>query len=103
MKYDPESILEEDDVPWYKVISRTCLQCMINNSDIPLFFLSLVVLFLSVNRCCYCVVVVAIISALTCMRFRLMNATLWSALIVLYCHKDWNVNFGNVQVMWNRT
>ena len=105
---DPEAaslvIEEEDDYdePCYMFVAKTCCRCLMNNADIPLFFISLLVLFLSVNRCCYCVVVVAIISALTCMRFRLMNATLWSALLVLYWHKNWNINFGNVQVVWNR-
>ena len=47
--------------------------------------------------------VVAIVSALMCMRFPLLNATLWSALIVLYLHKDWNMNFGNVKISWNRS
>jgi hypothetical protein len=94
---------EDDIIPCHKIILRSCAQCIMNNADIPLFFVSLLVLFLSVNRCCYCVVVVAIISALTCMRFRVMNATLWSALIVLYWHKDWNINFGNVQIVWNRS
>lgn len=76
---------------------------MINHSDIPLFFLSFVILYLSINKCCYCVMVVAIVSALLCMRFPLLNATLWSSLIVLYLHKDWNLNFGNVKVTWNRS
>ena len=84
-------------------LGQTCAWCMINHSDIPLFFLSFIVLYLSINRCCYCVMVVAIVSALLCMRFPLMNATLWSSLIVLYLHKDWNLNFGNVKVSWNRS
>ena len=83
-------------------IGQGCAWCMINHSDIPLFFLSFIVLYLSINRCCYCVMVVAVISALMCMRFPLLNATLWSSLIVLYLHKDWNLNFGNVKVSWNR-
>jgi hypothetical protein len=36
------------------------------------------------------------------MRFRILNATLWSALIVLYMHKDWDLSFGAVRVSWNR-
>jgi hypothetical protein len=83
-------------------VGQGCAWCLINHTDIPLFFLSFIILYLSINRCCYCVVVVAIVSALMCMRFPLLNATLWSALIVLYLHKDWNLNFGNVKVSWNR-
>ena len=84
-------------------VGQGCAWCLINHTDIPLFFLSFIILYLSINRCCYCVVVVAIVSALMCMRFPLLNATLWSALIVLYLHKDWNLNFGNVKVSWNRS
>ena len=85
-----------------EMVGHGCAWCFINHSDIPLFFISFLILYLSINRCCYCVVVVAIISALLCMRFPLLNATLWSSLIVLYLHKDWNLNFGNVKVSWNR-
>ncbi len=84
-------------------MGQTCAWCMINHSDIPLFFLSFIVLYLSINKCCYCVMIVAIISALLCMRFPLLNATLWSSLVVLYLHKDWNLNFGNVKLTWNRS
>lgn len=92
-----------DDTPSFGAwLGQGCAWCMINHSDIPLFFLSFVVLYLSINTCCYCVMVVTIISALMCMRFPLLNATLWSSLIVLYLHKDWNLNFGNVKVSWNR-
>jgi hypothetical protein len=86
-----------------EMVGQGCAWCLINHTDIPLFFLSFIILYLSINRCCYCVVVVAIVSALMCMRFPLLNATLWSALIVLYLHKDWNINFGNVKVSWNRS
>ena len=102
---------ESDDDGWFSDESQSigvwigqgCVWCMINHSDIPLFFLSFIVLYLSINRCCYCVMVVAIISAILCMRFPLLNATLWSSLIVLYLHKDWNLNFGNVKISWNRS
>lgn len=99
--YNPDEEGEEDE-GCGAMLGRGCAWCMINHSDIPLFFLSFIVLYLSINRCCYCVMVVAIISALLCMRFPLLNATLWSSLIVLYLHKDWNLNFGNVKVSWNR-
>ncbi len=106
--YDTDS--EDDDDGWFSEgrqstgvwLGQGCIWCMINHSDIPLFFLSFIVLYLSINRCCYCVMVVAIISAMLCMRFPLLNATLWSSLIVLYLHKDWNLNFGNVKISWNR-
>jgi hypothetical protein len=100
--------MAEDDGHWDDTqsfgawLGQGCAWCMINHSDIPLFFLSFVVLYLSINTCCYCVMVVTIVSALMCMRFPLLNATLWSSLIVLYLHKDWNLNFGNVKVSWNR-
>jgi hypothetical protein len=99
---DDDDWLVEENESVGAMIGRGCAWCMINHSDIPLFFLSLLVMYLSINHCCYCVMVVAIISALLCMRFPLLNATLWSALIVLYLHKDWNLNFGNVKVSWNR-
>ena len=86
-----------------ETVGQGCAWCLINHTDIPLFFISFLVLYLSINRCCYCVMVVAIVSALMCMRFPLLNATLWSALIVLYLHKDWNMNFGNVKISWNRS
>ena len=93
---------DEDEQSCAATVGQGCAWCLINHTDIPLFFLSFVILYLSINSCCYCVVVVAIVSALMCMRFPLLNATLWSALIVLYLHKDWNLNFGNVKVSWNR-
>lgn len=80
---------------------RACAWFLVNHMDIPVFFVSLLVLYLSINRCCYCVFMVALVSATLCMRFRILNATLWSALIVLYLHKDWNLKFGNVQLSWN--
>ena len=89
-------------VPFSAYLGRACGYCLLNHYDIPVFILSFVVLFLSVNRCCYCVVVVAILCALLCLRFPILNAPLWSSLVVLYFHKDWNVNFGNIQVHWNR-
>ena len=46
--------------------------------------------------------VVAIVSALMCMRFPIFNAVLWSAIAVLYLHKDWNLSFGDVKIVWNR-
>jgi hypothetical protein len=94
---------EELQQTYGEMAGQFCAWCLINHTDIPLFFISFLILYLSINRCCYCVVIVAIISALLCMRFPLMNATLWSALIVLYLHKDWNLNFGNVKISWNRS
>jgi hypothetical protein len=93
---------DEDEQTCAATVGQGCAWCLVNHTDIPLFFLSFIILYLSINRCCYCVVVVAIVSALMCMRFPLLNATLWSALIVLYLHKDWNINFGNVKIAWNR-
>ena len=108
---ETQSRQEYSDGDWFEEerqglgawMGQSCAWCMINHSDIPLFFLSFIVLYLSINKCCYCVMVVAIISALLCMRFPLLNATLWSSLVVLYLHKDWNLNFGNVKVTWNRS
>jgi hypothetical protein len=93
----------DDDQSYGEMVGQGCAWCFLNHTDIPLFFISFLILYLSINRCCYCVMVVAIISALLCMRFPLLNATLWSALIVLYMHKDWNLNFGNVKISWNRS
>ena len=86
-----------------EVLGRGCAWCLMNHFDIPIFFLSYLVLYLSVNRCCHCVLVVAIVSALLCIRFRILNATLWSAIIVLYMHKDWDISLGAVRVTWNRS
>jgi len=99
---DEDWLPEADGQSFGEWIGQGCAWCMINHSDIPLFLLSFVVLYLSINRCCYCVMVVAIVSALMCMRFPLLNATLWSSLIVLYLHKDWKLSFGDVKVSWNR-
>ena len=99
---DEADWLEDERQGFGAWLGQTCAWCMINHSDIPLFFLSFIVLYLSINKCCYCVMIVAIISALMCMRFPLLNATLWSSLVVLYLHKDWNLNFGNVKLTWNR-
>lgn len=99
---------EEDDeydaerITYCVMLGRACGYCLMNHYDIPIFLLSFVVLFLSVNRCCYCVVTVTIVCALLCLRFPILNAPLWSSLVVLYFHKDWNVNFGSIQVHWNR-
>ena len=104
VRADCEFDKEEEETRSYgEAIGECCAWCLVNHTDIPLFFISFLILYLSINRCCYCVVVVAIVSALMCMRFPLLNATLWSALIVLYLHKDWNLNFGNVRVSWNRS
>ena len=93
---------EEEHIPYGVLLGRACGYCLMNHYDIPVFLLSFLVLFLSVNRCCYCVVTVAIVCALLCLRFPILNAPLWSPLVVLYFHKDWNVNFGNIQVHWTR-
>ncbi len=93
---------EEEDESAAVLAGRCCAWCILNHIDIPMFFISFLVLYLSVDRCCYCVFVVAFVSALMCMRFPILNATLWSALAVLYLHKDWNLNFGDVKVSWNR-
>lgn len=93
---------KEEDESILHALGQCCAHCMLNHVDIPIFFLSFLIMYLSVNRCCYCVLVVAFISALMCMRFPVLNATLWSALIVLYLHKDWNVSFGNIKLQWNR-
>jgi hypothetical protein len=93
---------DDERIPCGVMLGRACGYCLLNHYDIPVFILSFVVLYLSVNRCCYCVVTVAIVCALLCLRFPILNAPLWSSLVVLYFHKDWNVNFGNIQVHWNR-
>jgi hypothetical protein len=100
-------VIEEDDdddeqETMGAMAGRCCSWFIINHIDIQVFFLSLLVLYLSVNRCCYCVFMVAVVSGTLCMRFRILNATLWSALIVLYMHKDWDLSFGAVRVSWNR-
>ena len=87
---------------WGGVCGRLCGYCLLNHYDIPVFLISFVILYFSVDRCCYCVVVVAIMSALLCMRFPVLNAPLWSALVVLYFHKDWSINFGNMRFHWSR-
>ena len=92
----------ETDPSWGVVCGRMCGYCLLNHYDIPVFFISFIILYFSVDRCCYCVVVVAIMSALLCMRFPVLNAPLWSALVVLYFHKDWSVNFGNMRFHWSR-
>jgi hypothetical protein len=92
----------EEPISWGVFVGRACGYCLMNHYDIPIFFLSFLVLYLSVNRCCYCVVVVTVVCALLCLRFPILNAPLWSSLVVLYFHKEWNVNFGNVQVHWTR-
>lgn len=99
-----ESDLQDGDenVSCGVLTGRACGYWLMNHYDIPVFLLSFLVLYLSVNRCCYCVVVVAIVCALLCLRFPILNAPLWSSLVVLYFHKDWNVNFGNVEVHWTR-
>jgi hypothetical protein len=92
----------DNDVSYGVLVGRACGYCFVNHYDIPVFLLSFLVLYLSVNRCCYCVVVVAIVCSLLCLRFPLLNAPLWSSLVVLYFHKDWNINFGNIEVHWAR-
>jgi hypothetical protein len=99
---DPESPEEEESPPVSVAVGRGCAWCIVNHFDVPVFILSFCVLYLSVNRCCYCVLVVALVSAFMCLRFRIMNATLWSAIFVLYLHKDWNISFGDVKISWNR-
>ncbi|GEM_PF-3598240 len=85
-----------------EMFGRGAAWCIVNHFDIPIFLLSSLVLYLSVNRCCHCVLVVAIVSALLCIRFRILNATLWSAILVLYMHKDWDISLGAVRITWNR-
>jgi hypothetical protein len=82
-------------------VGRGCAWCMINNVDIPMFFISIIVLYLSVRTCLYCVMVVGIVSALLCSRFRLLNGTLWASLIVLWTH-DWSLTFGSLDVRWSQ-
>jgi len=83
-------------------LGRGCAKCVADQLDVPVFLLSFLILYLSVNRCCECVLVVAIVSALMCIRWRILNATLWSAIAVLYMHKNWNINMGDVNISWNR-
>jgi hypothetical protein len=93
---------EEDEETLGALMGRCCVWFILNHIDIPMFLLSFLILYLSVNRCCFCVFVVAIVSALMCMRFPIFNAVLWSAIAVLYLHKDWNLSFGDVKIVWNR-
>ena len=99
MMTDDAACDEDEPSAW---LGRWCAQCLMNHIDIPMFFISFLVLYLSIDRCCYCVLLVALVSAFMCIRFPILNATLWSALIVLYLHKNWNINFGDVKVSWNR-
>jgi hypothetical protein len=95
---------EDPETPAMSVVlGRGCAWCMVNHFDIPIFFLSALVLYLSVGRCCHCVLVVAIVSALLCIRFRILNATLWSAILVLYMHKNWDISLGAVRLTWKRS
>jgi hypothetical protein len=84
------------------LMGRCCVWFLLNHIDIPIFIISFLILYLSVNRCCYCVFVVALVSAFMCMRFPILNATLWSAIAVLYLHKNWNLSFGDVKIEWSR-
>ena len=45
---------EEDHVPCGVLFGRACGYCLMNHYDIPVFLLSFLILYLSVNRCCYC-------------------------------------------------
>ena len=103
MKDVEEGQNEEQDESIGVAMGRCCAWCILNHIDIPMFILSFLILYLSVDRCCYCVFMVALMSALLCMRFPILNATLWSALAVLYLHKDWNLSFGDVKIVWNRS
>jgi hypothetical protein len=93
---------EEEDESVGVSCGRCCVWFVTNHIDLPVFVISFLVLYLSVNRCCYCVFMVAIISASMCLRFPILNATLWSAILVLYMHKDWNLSFGDIKIAWNR-
>ena len=93
---------EEEDESVGVRCGRCCVWFVTNHIDLPVFIISFLILYLSVNRCCYCVFMVAIISASMCMRFPILNATLWSAILVLYMHKDWNLSFGDIKIAWNR-
>ena len=100
---DPEDPEDEEAESVGAALGRCCAHFVLNHVDIPIFFISFFILYISINRCCYCVLVVAIISALMCMRFPVLNSTLWSAIIVLYLHKDWNINLGDLKITWNRS
>jgi hypothetical protein len=97
-----ESDDDDEDESMGVMCGRCCVWFITNHIDIPMFAISFIILYLSVNRCCYCVFMVAIVSACMCMRFPILNATLWSAIVVLYLHKDWNLSFGDVKIVWNR-
>jgi len=105
----PETIEEgyecdtDDDEPDTvgKMMGRGCVYCCLNHADIPIFALSLLVMYLSLGTCLYCVMVVGIVSALLCTRFRILNATLWASLIILWYH-DWDVSFGRLDVRWSQ-
>ena len=103
-KTDLEEQKQDDDLneSFGAALGRCCVWFIMNHIDIPMFIISFLILYLSVDRCCYCVFVVAMVSACLCLRFPILNATLWSAIAVLYLHKDWNLNFGDVKVSWNR-
>ena len=55
-----ETIVDiDDEAPLSVEIGRGCAWCHVNHVDIPVFFLSFLVLYLSVNTCTFCVFVVA--------------------------------------------
>ena len=93
---------DEEDVPFCSLVGRGFARCLLNHLDIPIFLLSFIVMYFSASRCIYCVFIIAIISALLCVRFRILNATLWSAILVLYFQKDWDITLGSVKIMWNK-
>ena len=93
---------DEPIEPMSTTVGRACAWCVINHIDIPIFCLSFLILYLSSSQCPYCVFIVALVSALTCTHFRMLNATLWSAILVLYLQKDCNIKLGNISIGYNR-
>ena len=96
-----DAVVDDDDESCGATVGKGCVWCMVNNVDIPMFFISLVILFLSVNSCTYCVMVVGVVSALLCSRFRLLNGTLWASLVILWTH-DWKLSFGRLDMHWSQ-
>ena len=94
---------DDDDMPESigKSIGRGCIYCCMTHADIPVFVLSIIVMYLSVGTCIYCVMVVGAVSAVLCTRFHILNGTLWASLVILWFH-DWALSFGKLDVRWSQ-
>jgi hypothetical protein len=94
---------DDDDTPESvgKTMGRGFVWCCINHTDLPIFLLSVLVMYLSVGSCLYCIVIVGMVSAILCTRFHILNATLWVSLEILWYH-DWALSFGRLDVWWSQ-